>query len=904
MLAHEIRQKYLDFFSERDHLHLSTAPLVPIDALGNEDKTTLFTGSGMQQFKPYFANTATPPHGRVVTIQKCVRTGDIDSVGDLSHCTFFEMLGNFSFGDYFKAEVIPWTWEFLTKVVGLDPDKFCVTVFHEDDEAFEIWHKVVGLPVDRIHRMQADKNFWPANAIEDGPDGPCGPCSEVFYRVVPIEEMTTDPTLTATERYKIDDDAGRWLEVWNNVFTQFDRSLGTDANPVLTPLPKKNNDTGAGFDRIVQVHQNKKSVFETDLFAPILARIAEISGTPYTGTLNETDFALRVVAEHTRTMVFCIADGILPSNEGRGYVLRYIMRRAMRFGKMRLGMSEPFLYRIAPMVIEQMGDFYTEIRERQELILQTIQGEEERFLRTLENGIHKLNEFLDRADAYSLPQLSGAEAFMLYDTYGFPLELTRDMAKERGLNIDEAGFEEAKAEQQQRSREAGAPKEVWATGDNLLNTLQSIAKPTRFLGYSEMESHVKVRAILHNGVSIDTAKPGDTVEVVLDESPFYAESGGQVGDTGSLVGEGSGVECAPKLKVLDTQKTAGFWIHKALVLEGELKNGAWLNATVDAGRRLQVQRNHTTTHLLQAALRIVLGGHVHQKGSLVSPDVLRFDFTHTGPMSHEEIQRVEDIVNEHILMDQPVGIFTDIPIAEAKERGAMALFGEKYGDSVRMVEIPGFSLELCGGIHLQRTSQAGLFRIKSETGIGAGVRRIEAVTGQAAVAYVKELEAKLRDIATQLKTNTRDVLAAVEKSVKERTELQQQVQKLKSGAVSTGADMQESKIGDVLFVTSTMVDADGETLAAVADRTAQSKGSAVVALGSQTDGKALFVVKVTPDLVKRGLHAGNLVREMAKIAGGGGGGRPDFAQAGGKDGSRVTEALQAAAELVRQTVSS
>src|SRR5579871_5873169 len=443
MLANELRQKYIEFFQSKDHLLLHSAPLVPIDILGNPDTSTLFTSAGMQQFKTYFAAAATPPRPRIATVQKCLRTVDIDSVGDYSHCTFFEMLGNFSFGDYFKGEVIPWTWEFLTQVVGLDPDRLCVTVFLDDSEAFDIWHNVIGLPEERIHRLGADKNFWPANAILEGPEGPCGPCSEIFYRVAPLEEMTTDPALSPTERYLIDDAAGRWVEIWNNVFTMFDWSRDADGKPALTPLPNKNNDTGAGLDRIAYVSQGKTSVFETDLFGPTLARIETLSGKKYEGTMSTTDFAFRVVAEHIRSTVFCIADGILPSNEKAGYILRYIMRRAIRYGKMALGFEAPFLHEVAPEIIAQMGDFYPELVSGRELILKTIQAEEEQFRRTLDNGMRRLEDMLASEEAKGSHALPGRDIFRLYDTYGFPLELTRDIATERGFTLDMDGYQQA-----------------------------------------------------------------------------------------------------------------------------------------------------------------------------------------------------------------------------------------------------------------------------------------------------------------------------------------------------------------------------------------------------------------------------------------------------------------------------
>jgi len=908
MLAHEIRQKYLDFFIERGHLHLPGSPLEPRDVLGRPDETVLFTGSGMEQFKPYFTGEAVPPSRRIATVQKCLRTVDIDSVGDFSHCTFFEMLGNFSFGDYFKAEVIPWTWEFLTGWLGLDPERFCVTVYIEDDEAFDIWHRVIGLSEDRIHRLGEDKNFWPANVLSEGPNGPCGPCSEVFYRVAPPEEMTTDPNLTPTERYKIDDAAGRWLEVWNNVFTQYDRSEDEKGRVILTPLPQKNNDTGAGFDRIVSVVQGKRSVFETDLFQPILSHIESLAGIPYRGTMEPTDFAMRVVAEHIRAMVFCIADGILPGNEGRGYVLRYIMRRAIRFGKSVLGFDKPFLHAVAPKVIEQMGDFYSELRERRELILKTIHSEEERFRRTLDFGTRRIEEMLESESVRQTKILSGADAFMLHDTFGFPLKLTEDLAAERGVTVDVEGFGDEMEKQRKRSREASElGREVFASIGVALAELQHTLPPTEFSGYTLTATDAKIAAIIKGHDLVSFAQAGDEVEIVLDRTPFYAEAGGQVGDTGTLStppppsppsekgGEGGVIE------VTDTQKAGGLYLHKARVLEGEVSVGQTVRATIDAERRRHIMRNHTATHLLQAALRAVLGTHVFQKGSLVAPDRLRFDFTHTQPMTNEEIRRVEDLVNAHILDDTPVVVHDGVPMEEARKRGAMALFGEKYGDRVRMIEIPGFSLELCGGTHLSHTAQAGLFKIVSETGVAAGIRRIEAVTGAGAYDFVQEREETLAELARLLRTHPRDILAAAEKVVSQRAQLEKQVQQLKAGAATGKSDLQVTEVSGVRVVTGNIPGADGETLAALADRAAQQyrDGTAIV-VGGASDGKVAFAAKMTPDLVKRGFHAGNLVRQVAKVAGGGGGGRPDFAQAGGRDPGKLNAALAKVPELIRQ----
>ena len=896
MLAHEIRRKYIEFFQSRGHLHLPGAPLTPIDALGNPDTSTLFTSAGMQQFKPFFTGAATPPQTRIATVQKCLRTNDIDSVGDYSHCTLFEMLGNFSFGDYFKAEVIPWTWEFLTQVVGLDKDRFCATVYIEDDEAFRIWHEVIGLPEDRIHRLGADKNFWPADAIVEGPNGPCGPCSEVFYRVAPLEEMTSDPALTPTERYLLDDKAGRWLEVWNNVFTQFNRSEEPSGAPLLTPLPKKNNDTGAGLDRIALVSQGKESVFETDLFGPTLDQIAALSGRPYGGTMDPVDFAFRVVAEHTRSMTFCIADGILPSNEGRGYVLRYIMRRAIRYGKSVLGFDAPFLHEVAPKIIAQMGDFYPELHERRELILKTIQREEEGFRKTLDNGMGRLEEMLSSPSLQASKILPGREIFSLYDTFGFPLKLTEEIAQEHGFALDMAGFEAAMEEQRVRSRAAGGEKEVFVTSGGTPLTLDA---PTLFLGYSQTGAESRIVALLSGGEQVSFARAGDSVTLALDQTPFYAESGGQVGDTGSITAPATGTTCALKIEITDTKKTGGIFFHTGRVLEGEATVGQSVTAAVDAARRRHIMRNHTATHLLQAALRQTLGGHVHQKGSLVAPERLRFDFTHTQPMTAEEIKKVEESVNAHVLADTDVTIFTDIPIAEARARGAMALFGEKYGDSVRMVEIPGFSLELCGGIHLNNTAQVGLFKILSESGVASGVRRIEAVTGAGAYEFVQRREETLMQLAGLLKSSASDVLTATERLLAQRQDLEKQNKQLRAGGGGAQtAELTPQDLNGIAVVIEQLDSADPEMLANLADSTAQRLHSAVIVLGTVSAGKVSFAAKVTPDLIAQGLHAGNLVREVAKIAGGGGGGRADFAQAGGRDPGKLAEALAAVPGLI------
>ncbi len=895
MHSSDLRNLYVDFFKEKGHLHLPSAPLVPIDALGVEDRSTLFTSAGMQQFKPYFTGEAVPPCRRITTVQKCVRTGDIDSVGDFSHCTFFEMLGNFSFGDYFKAEVIPWTWEFLTERLQLDPDRLCVTVYEDDDEAYEIWHRAVGLPHDRIHRLGGDKNYWPANAVTEGPNGPCGPCTEVFYRVAAESEMNRDSSLTPTERFKLDDDAGRWLEIWNNVFTQYNRSEDADGTPRLDPLPSKNNDTGAGFERIVCILQGVTSVFDSDLFVPAIQRIEHLCGKRYGGTMSKEDFAFRVVAEHARAAAFCIADGVLPLNEGRGYVLRRIMRRAIRFGRNVLELDRPFLHEVAPATIEIMGGIYPELRERQAHILATMQSEEERFRRTLDQGVQRFFEVVESVrDRGEGGVVSGKDAFTLHDTYGFPLELTEELAREQGLSVDVEGFRAAMEERRRLSQEtSGIDRDVFRSIGEALGELQRSGFETQFVGYSTLEVEgARVIAIIRDGQLVDFAKTPAEVEVVLDQTPFYAESGGQVGDTGTIVGD-NGLHA----EVTDTYKVVGVWLHRTRIRHGELSVGAAVQASVDGTRRLSILRNHTATHLLHAALRQVLGAHVHQQGSLVAPDRLRFDFTHTHPVTREQLRRVEDIVNQRVLDDLEVVITPSVPIEEARRRGAMALFGEKYGSTVRTVEVPGFSLELCGGTHLQRTSQVGLFKILSESGIAAGVRRIEAVTGLGAWRHVQDLEDRLRAVAEVLGSPERQVEQAATRLVTQRKDLERQLQQLRRAGAATDA-VRVNEVNGVRVATARCSDPDADTLGAMVDRIVQQHKSVVAVVAGADSRRVLFVAKASRDLVSQGIHVGNLIREVASIAGGGGGGRPDFAQAGGKNPEMVDTALDRVASLV------
>ncbi|HSV72588.1 MAG TPA: alanine--tRNA ligase [Chthonomonadales bacterium] len=898
MRSAELRQRYIDFFVERGHLHLPGAPLIPIDALGVEDRSTLFTSAGMQQFKPYFTGEAVPPSPRVVTVQKCVRTGDIESVGDTSHCTFFEMLGNFSFGDYFKAEVIPWTWEFVTEAVRLDGDRLCATVYRDDDEAFAVWRDVVGLPEDRIHRLGAEKNFWPPNAITDGPNGPCGPCTEVFYQVAEPHEMADAAGLSPTERYLIDDAAGRWLEVWNNVFTQFERSVDASGTPCLQPLPNRNNDTGAGFERIVCLLQGVHSVFDSDLFESVVRRVGDLAGIAYNGSDSPQDVAFRVVAEHARTMVFCIADGVLPSSEGRGYVLRRVMRRAVRYGMSRLRLDRPFLHEVAPAVIDAMAEQHPELRSREEHILRSVAAEEERFRRVLADGFQRIEETLSDPDVQASRRIPGAQAFVLYDTYGFPVELTREIAAERNFEVDLAGFEEAREAQRTRSREASSlARDLFTRMGEALSEIQRTCPPTTFAGYDgATRGTTRVIAIVRGGELVNFARTGDEAEVVLESSPFYAEAGGQVGDTGWIEADGLRAE------VRDTQKPAGVHLHRVLVVEGELTTQQWVVARIDEGRRRDIMRNHTATHLLHAALREVLGDHVHQAGSLVAPDRLRFDFTHTGGLSADEVRLVEERVNAAALADLPVDVSDGVPISEAGARGAIALFGEKYGDTVRVVEVPGHSVELCGGTHLERSSQIGLLKVLGETSIASGVRRIEAVTGYGTYKWMREHEDILREVSAALHAPSRDVVAAAERMADTVAALEREVRRLRSASAREGFSPAHDAVGPIDLYHGFVDGADAPALGALADQIASRHTGGAVVLASSCDGRAYFVAKAPADAVAAGFHAGELLRGIAKLAGGGGGGRPDFAQAGGRDGSQAPRAAEAIVAHVRRQV--
>ncbi|MHB9037580.1 MAG: alanine--tRNA ligase [Armatimonadota bacterium] len=882
MLSSELRTKYLKFFESKGHLIHASDSLVP------DDPSLLYSSAGMVQFKPYFVGERVPPATRIVTSQKCMRTDDIDEVGDAVHHTFFEMLGNFSFGDYFKREAILWAWEFLTEVLKLNPDHLWTSVYLDDDEAADVWVREIGFPAHKVVRLGEDKNYWPADAPSKGPNGPCGPCNEIFLDTKPELGLPEDPA------WSIAHDSNRFVEIWNLVFQQFDRQ----EDGTMKPLPTKNIDTGMGLERTIAVLNGTVSDYETDLFMPIVQRVESVSGAKY-GVDDTTDKAIRVIADHVRSAVFTIADGVMPSNVGRGYVLRRLIRNAVVKGR-SLGLTKNFLEPIVPVVVEIMGDVYHEIADRQVYVEKVIGSEEDKFRRTLDSGMQRLGDQIELAAASEDKKLDGEAAFTLYDTYGFPLELTREMAAEKGVSVDIEGFEVAMEEQRKRAKESSDfATQLFGGGGTVILELEKTIEATKFVGYEETASDAKVLAILKNGELVTSANEGDEVEIVLDITPFYAESGGQVGDTGAIVNNGAALE------VIDTIKGSRFFFHKGTMQSGTISVGDGIQCSVNKKRRMAIARNHTATHLLHTALHEVLGEHALQAGSVVEPNRLRFDFSHFQAVTREEMRRIEDRVNELILEDVQSSV-TISNIDEARKMGATALFGEKYGSEVRVVRMGDISIELCGGTHLQHTGQVGLFKLLSESSVGAGLRRIEAVTGEAAVHYVNHLEDQLRKTAEVLGVSSSEVVPAAERAVQSAKDAQREVDKLKSrGAAEQADDLVASAVdvGNVKFVSATVPTVDVPTLQKLADVVADKLESGVVVLAGVSDGKVLFVGKVTSDLIARGFHAGNTMREVAKIAGGGGGGKPEFAQAGGKDASKVDEALAKALEIIKAQAS-
>ncbi|KAF0819300.1 Alanyl-tRNA synthetase [Bacillus sp. ZZV12-4809] len=868
----EIRRMFLDFFKEKGHDVEPSASLVP-----HEDPSLLWINSGVATLKKYFDGRVIPENPRITNAQKSIRTNDIENVGKTArHHTFFEMLGNFSIGDYFKEEAILWAWEFLTdkKWIGFEEEKLSVTIHPEDDEAFNIWREKVGVPEERIIRLEG--NFW------DIGEGPSGPNTEIFYDRGPeYGNDMDDPELYPGGENE------RYLEVWNLVFSEFNHN----PDGTYTPLPKKNIDTGMGLERMASVVQNVPTNFDTDLFMPIIRGTEEISGRKY-GASKETDVAFKVIADHIRTVAFAVGDGALPSNEGRGYVLRRLLRRAVRYAK-QININEPFMYQLVPVVGEIMDDFYPEVKEKTEFIQKVIKNEEERFHETLHEGLAILSSVIKKEKEKGSDTIQGEDVFRLYDTYGFPVELTEEYAEEEGMKVDHAGFEKEMEGQRERARSARQDVDSMQVQGGVLGELKT---ESQFVGYDKLQTNATIAAIVKDGQLIEEALAGEEIQIILDETPFYAESGGQIADQGTLVSEGL------KVSIKDVQKAPnGQNLHRAVVEKGTLKAEASVLASVNEQIRSKIIKNHTATHLLHQALKDVLGGHVNQAGSLVGPDRLRFDFSHFGQITSEELEKIEAIVNEQIWKSLEVDInYKDID--EAKAMGAMALFGEKYGKIVRVVQVGDYSLELCGGCHVPNTASIGLFKIQSESGIGAGTRRIEAVTGESAYKLMNNQITVLKEASGKLKTNPKDLSARIDVLLGEMKQLQRENESLaaKLGNIEAGSLVSKVKEVNGITVLAEKVQAsDMNNLRNMADDLKQKLGSAVVVLGSVNEGKVNIIAGVTDDLIKKGFHAGKAVKEVAAKCGGGGGGRPDMAQAGGKDPDKLESALQFVEEWVK-----
>lgn len=872
MKASEIRQKWLDFFEEKQHTIEPSASLVP-----HNDPTLLWINAGMAPLKAYFDGRVVPDNPRIANAQKCIRTNDIENVGKTRrHHTFFEMLGNFSIGDYFKEEAIAWAWEFLTdkRWIGFDPNLLYVTIHPEDDEAFRLWHENVGLAPERIIRLE--ENFW------DIGEGPCGPCTEIFYdRGDAYGNVDDDPECTPGGENE------RYLEVWNLVFSQYNHNKDGS----YTPLPNKNIDTGAGLERIASVLQNVDSNFDTDLFQPIIQKICSIAGVTYHENADQ-DVALKVIADHVRTVIFAVGDGVLPSNEGRGYVIRRLLRRAVRYGIV-LGIDKPFLFQLVPVVSEIMGLYYNEVRDNQSFIEKVIRTEEERFHETLSEGLIILSQMSEQAKQSGKQEISGEQAFKLYDTYGFPLDLTEDYAQENGMSVDHVGFEQAMEQQRERARAARQDADSMKVQGG---PLTQITSKSEFVGYTELVTTAKVIAIISDQAMVEELHEGQSGQVILDRTPFYAESGGQVSDNGSLLND----SC--EAIVEDVAKAPhGQHVHQVKLLSGVIRIGDELKASVKRDMREGIIKNHTATHLLHKALKETLGDHVNQAGSLVAPERLRFDFSHFGSAQDEELVQIEQRVNEQILNNIALNI-ENKSLADAKAMGAMALFGEKYGDVVRVVQIGDYSLELCGGCHVRQTGEIGLFKIISETGIGSGVRRIEAVTGRAANLYMEEQLGLLHHSAELLKSKVHDVPKRVEGLLQQLKELSRDNESLRNklNSVEAGSLKDQLKlVGDIPVLAAKVEAGDMDSLRTIVDQMKEQLKSAVIVLGAVNGDKVNLVAAVTPDLISKGLHAGKLVKEVATRCGGGGGGRPDMAQAGGKDPSKLQDALHAVEQWIK-----
>lgn len=874
--VNQLRKMFLEFFESKGHLAMKSFSLVP-----HNDKSLLLINSGMAPLKPYFTGQEIPPRRRVTTCQKCIRTGDIENVGKTArHGTFFEMLGNFSFGDYFKNEAIEWSWEFLTEVVGLDPDRLYPSIYEEDEEAFEIWNKKMGIPAERIFRFGKADNFW-----EHG-SGPCGPCSEIYYdRGEKYGCGSPDCTVGC--------ECDRYMEIWNNVFTQFDN----DGHGHYSELEQKNIDTGMGLERLASVVQDVDSIFDVDTLKALRDHICRLADTEY-GKDAQADISIRVITDHTRSVTFMISDGIMPSNEGRGYVLRRLLRRACRHGRL-LGIEGSFIPELAQTVIEGSKDGYPELEEKKDFILKVIAKEEDQFNKTIDQGLGILAEMTAKMEAEQTTTLSGADAFKLYDTYGFPIDLTKEILEEKGMQVDEEGFHASMEVQRKTARAARGETNYMGADVTVYESIDPSITST-FVGYENLAWKSPITVLTSDTEIVEALSDGQRGTVFAEETPFYATSGGQEADTGIIrTAEG-------EFKVEDTVKLLGGKIgHVGVVIKGMIKIGDQAELCVDAEKRALSARNHSATHLLQKALRTVLGTHVEQAGSSVNEDRLRFDFSHFSAMTAEELQKVEEIVNEQIVAGLPVKV-ENMPIEEARKTGAQALFGEKYGDVVRVVNMGDYSIEFCGGTHVKNTNEIMAFKILSESGVAAGVRRIEALTSKGLIRYYDNLEKKLNEAAKVLKATPDNLAEKIAHLTAENKALHSEVESLKSKLAQDAMGDVMDQVQEIKGVKLLAAEVDGVDMNGLRDLGDQLKeklGEGVVVLASGNDGKVSLMVTATDAAMKQGAHAGNLVKAIAGLVGGGGGGRPNMAQAGGKNPAGIQEALKKAAEALEGQLS-
>lgn len=870
----ELREMYLNFFESKGHLRKKSFPLVP-----QNDKSLLLINAGMAPLKPYFTGQETPPCKRMTTCQKCIRTGDIENVGKTArHTTCFEMLGNFSFGDYFKEEAIEWAWEFLTKVLDIPEEKLYVSVYEEDDEAEKIWHEKIGLSMDRIFRMGKEDNFW-----EVGTEGPCGPCSEIYFD-------RGEEYGCGEEGCTVGCECDRYMEIWNNVFTQFNRH----EDGTYTPLPSPNIDTGMGLERLAVAMQDVHSIFDVDTIRAIRDHVCKLANITY-GEGHTADISVRVITDHIRAVTFLAADGVLPSNEGRGYVMRRLLRRAVRHGKL-LGIKGLFLKDLVKTVVEISKQEYTELEDKYDYIVKLLTVEEEGFNKTIEQGLVILKNYIETLEAQGKKVLDGESCFKLYDTYGFPIDLTREIVEEKKMSIDEESFKKEMEKQRERARSAQSETNYMGSSETVFHKMDT-SLVTAFTGYTELTLKETMDYLANDTALIESAQEGDKIYIVTRKTPFYAESGGQAGDKGVITTETGKVEVTYTNKVV-----GGKFAHQGIVVAGEVKQGQEASFKVDAANRMDTGRNHSATHLLQKALREVVGSHIEQAGSNVTAERLRFDYTHFQPLTAEQITTVETLVNEHILAALPIET-KETSIEEARKMGAMALFGEKYGDVVRVVNMGDYSIELCGGTHLTNTAQVGTFKIISETGVASGVRRIEAVTGRGALHYYQGLEDVLSELATTIRAKKSDVVKKVETLVNENRNFQKENEKMKAQMAKAEAGTildSVEEIAGIKVLVAELAGLDMNGLRNMGDTLKDQLGEGLVVLASHIEGKVSLVAMATKGAENKGAHCGNIISKAVKRVNGGGGGRPNMAQAGGKEASKIKEALEEAKNVIKE----